>query len=176
VKSDPSSPPNPSGQSVQAIRSRHERWMRQAIELARAAGERGEIPVGAIVVDERDRAIATGVNRRETDGDPTAHAEVVALRAAGRALGTWRLDRCTLYVTLEPCVMCAGALVMARLGQLVYGADDFKAGAVRSIVNIPDCAASNHSPQVVGGILEVPCRELLQAWFLARRSGRDLAT
>ncbi len=155
--------------NAQATLDRHEAWMQQAIALAAEAGSRGEIPVGAIVVNEHNEAIATGVNRRETDGDPTAHAEIVALRAAGRALGSWRLDRCTLYVTLEPCLMCAGAIVMARLGLLVYGADDLKAGAVRSIVNIPDCAASNHAVPTIGGILEAPCRELLQRWFLERR-------
>lgn len=155
--------------NAQATLDRHEAWMQQAIALAAEAGSRGEIPVGAIVVNEHNEAIATGVNRRETDGDPTAHAEIVALRAAGRALGSWRLDRCTLYVTLEPCLMCAGAIVMARLGLLVYGADDLKAGAVRSIVNIPDCAASNHAVPTIGGILEAPCRELLQHWFLERR-------
>ena len=116
---------------AQATLERHRAWMTQAIALAAEAGSRGEIPVGAIVVNDQNEAIATGVNRRETDGDPTAHAEIVALRAAGRALGSWRLDRCTLYVTLEPCLMCAGAIVMARLGLLVYGADDLKAGADR---------------------------------------------
>ena len=155
---------------AQATLERHECWMRQAIALAEAAGTQGEIPVGAIVVNEQNEAIATGVNRRETDSDPTAHAEIVALRAAGFALGSWRLDRCTLYVTLEPCLMCAGAIVMARLGLLVYGADDLKAGAVRSIMNIPDCAASNHSVPTIGGILETPCRDLLQRWFRERRS------
>lgn len=154
---------------AQATLERHRAWMQQAIALAAEAGSRGEIPVGAIVVNEQNEAIATGVNRRETDGDPTAHAEIVALRAAGRALGSWRLDRCTLYVTLEPCLMCAGAIVMARLGLLVYGADDLKAGAVRSIVNLPDCAASNHAVPTIGGILEAPCRELLQRWFRERR-------
>ncbi|NJN60366.1 MAG: nucleoside deaminase [Coleofasciculaceae cyanobacterium RL_1_1] len=155
--------------TAQATLGRHEAWMQQAIALAIEAGSRGEIPVGAIVVNEQNEAIATGMNRRETDGDPTAHAEIVALRAAGRALGSWRLDHCTLYVTLEPCLMCAGAIVMARLGLLVYGADDLKAGAVRSIVNIPDCAASNHAVPTIGGILDAPCRELLQRWFQERR-------
>jgi tRNA(adenine34) deaminase len=154
---------------AQATLERHRAWMTQAIALAAEAGSRGEIPVGAIVVNDQNEAIATGVNRRETDGDPTAHAEIVALRAAGRALGSWRLDRCTLYVTLEPCLMCAGAIVMARLGLLVYGADDLKAGAVRSIINLPDCAASNHAVPTIGGILEAPCRDLLQRWFRERR-------
>jgi len=155
---------------ARATLERHEAWMQQAIALAEAAGQEGEIPVGAIVVNQENERIATGVNQRETRHDPTAHAEIVALRAAGMAIGSWRLDRCTLYVTLEPCLMCAGAIVMARLGLLVYGVDDFKAGAVRSIMNIPDCAASNHAVPTIGGILEAPCRELLQRWFRERRS------
>lgn len=154
---------------ARATLERHEYWMHQAIELADAAGHQGEIPVGAIVVNQHNERIATGVNRRETDHDPTAHAEIVALRAAGMAIGAWRLERCTLYVTLEPCLMCAGAIVLARLGLLVYGADDLKAGAVRSIINLPDCAASNHSVPTIGGILEAPCRDLLQRWFRERR-------
>lgn len=143
--------------------------MEQAIALAQSAGDAGDVPVGAIVVGANGQAIAEAENRRERDHDPTAHAEILALRMAGRALGTWHLTQCTLYVTLEPCPMCAGALVLARLGRLVYGADDPKAGAVRSVLNLPDSACSNHHLSVLGGILETPCRQQLQSWFALRR-------
>lgn len=147
----------------------HRRWMEEALALAHTAGQAGEVPVGAVVVSSDGAAIAKAENRRERDHDPTAHAEILALRAAGKSLGTWHLNSCTLYVTLEPCPMCAGALVLARLGCLVYGADDPKAGAVRSVINLPDGACSNHRLTVIGGILETPCREQLQAWFAQRR-------
>lgn len=150
----------------------HYHWMRQAIELAEQAGAAGEVPVGAIIVGADNQAIATAENRRERDHDPTAHAEILALRSAGRILGNWHLDHCTLYVTLEPCPMCAGALVLARLGRLVYGADDLKAGAIRSVLNLPDSAASNHHFSTISGILEAPCRRLLQSWFASRRMER----
>lgn len=150
---------------------RHCHWMKQAIELAATAGTDGEVPVGAIVVDAENRLIATGENRRERDHDPTAHAEILALRSAGRALGNWRLEKCTLYVTLEPCPMCSGAIIQARLGLLVYGADDPKAGAIRTVANLPDSPCSNHRLAVIGGILEAPCRQQLQDWFAQRRLG-----
>lgn len=138
------------------------------MELAQQAGDAGEVPVGAIVVRENE-IIAEAENRRERDHDPTAHAEVLALRQAGQILQSWHLNDCTLYVTLEPCPMCAGAIVLARLGLLVYGADDPKAGAVRTVLNLPDSPASNHRLTVLGGILEAPCREQLQQWFRQRR-------
>ena len=149
---------------------RHCRWMERAIALADAAGKAGDVPVGAVIVDSQGNAIAEAANRRERDHDPTAHAEVLALRAAGNALNTWRLEGCTLYVTLEPCLMCAGALVLARLGMLVYGADDPKAGAIRSVLNLPDSACSNHRFPVIGGIVENSCRQQLQSWFADHRS------
>ncbi|WP_008310215.1 tRNA adenosine(34) deaminase TadA [Leptolyngbya sp. PCC 6406] len=148
---------------------RHQRWMALALDLATQAGEAGEVPVGAVVVDAQDRILAQAANRRETDGDPTAHAEVLALRAAGQSLGHWHLAGCTLYVTLEPCPMCAGAIILSRIGLLVYGAEDAKAGAVRSVLNLPDSAASNHRLAVLGGILGVPCGQQLQTWFAQRR-------
>ncbi len=144
--------------------------MQQALEIARVAGEAGEIPVGAIVVSGDGKAIATGENRRERDRDPTAHAEILALRSAGCKLRSWHLTSCTLYVTLEPCPMCAGAIVLARLGTLVYGADDLKTGAIRTVDNLADGVLSNHRLRVFGGILEQPCRQQLQDWFAARRS------
>ena len=147
----------------------HQQWMERSIKLATNAGNAGEVPVGAIIVSAEGKIIAEGENRRERDCDPTAHAEVVAIRAAGANLNSWHLDRCTLYVTLEPCPMCAGAIVAARLGMLVYGADDPKTGSVRTVLNIPDSAASNHKLTVIGGILEADCRQQLQDWFRKKR-------
>ncbi|MBD1844912.1 tRNA adenosine(34) deaminase TadA [Cyanobacteria bacterium FACHB-63] len=152
--------------------SKHCDWMRRSLELAQQAGDAGEVPVGAIVV-RSNTIIAEAENRRERDRDPTAHAEVLALRQAGQALQSWHLNDCTLYVTLEPCPMCAGAIVLARLGMLVYGADDPKAGAVRTVLNLPDSPASNHRLTVFGGILEAPCREQLQQWFRQRREHKN---
>ena len=147
----------------------HQRWMARSIELATQAGNAGEVPVGAIIISPEGEMIAEGENRRERDLDPTAHAEILAIRAAGAYLNSWHLDRCTLYVTLEPCPMCAGAIVAARLGLLVYGADDAKTGSVRTVLNIPDSAASNHKLTVIGGILEATCRQQLQDWFKHKR-------
>jgi tRNA(adenine34) deaminase len=147
----------------------HYRWMSRAIALAESAGAAGEVPVGAIIVGSDGEAIAQAENRRERDRDPTAHAEILALRAAGQARQTWHLNDCTLYVTLEPCPMCAGGIILARLGQLVYGADDPKAGAIRTVINLPDSACSNHQVQVWGGILGATCRQQLQTWFAQRR-------
>jgi tRNA(adenine34) deaminase len=143
--------------------------MTRALELAEEAGNAGDVPVGAVIVSANGQMLAEAQNRRERDHDPTAHAEVLALRAAGQTLQSWHLNDCTLYVTLEPCPMCAGALVLARLGLLVYGADDLKAGAVRSVLNVPDSVASNHRLPVLGGILESACRQQLQDWFHDRR-------
>ncbi len=148
---------------------RHRMWMLRAIALADAAGTAGDVPVGAIVVDAQGKAIAQASNRREQDQDPTAHAEVLALRQAGLARQNWHLTDCTLYVTLEPCAMCAGAIGLARIKTLVYGADDLKAGAVRSVFNLPDSPLSNHRLEVIGGFLEETCRSQLQAWFADRR-------
>lgn len=150
----------------------HRQWMSRALELAQAAGDAGEIPVGAVIIDSSGKVIAEGENRKERDKDPTAHAEIIALRAAAKNLQSWRLNQCTLYVTLEPCPMCAGAIVQARIGLLVYGVDDTKTGAIRTVANIPDSAASNHRLGVIGGILESACRQQLQAWFATRRTKR----
>ena len=147
----------------------HRYWMEQAIALAAAAGTAAEVPVGAVIVGPDNQLIATGENRRERDRDPTAHAEILALRAAGQTLQNWHLNQCTLYVTLEPCPMCAGAIVQARLGLLVYGADDPKTGAIRTVANIPDSACSNHRLPVLGGILESSCRHQLRTWFTQHR-------
>jgi tRNA(adenine34) deaminase len=152
---------------------RHHRWMQRAIDLAEQAGAAGEVPVGAVIVTLDDELIAEGENRRERDHDPTAHAEILALRSAGQKLKTWHLETCTLYVTLEPCPMCAGAIVAARLGTLVYGADDPKTGSIRTVANIPDSACSNHRPILWAGILEAACRAQLQTWFAQRRLRRS---
>ncbi|MBE9051143.1 nucleoside deaminase [Nostocales cyanobacterium LEGE 11386] len=147
----------------------HRKWMTHAIELANTAGDAGEVPVGAVIIDASGNLIAEGENRKERDKDPSAHAEILALRAAAKSLDNWRLNQCTLYVTLEPCPMCAGAIVQARINLLVYGVDDTKTGAIRTVTNIPDSAASNHRLRVMGGILESSCRQQLQAWFATRR-------
>jgi len=138
--------------------------MRIALEEAKAAGNAGEVPVGAVVVCNGE-IIARRHNERETTGDPTAHAEVLALRDASEALGRWRLDDCTLVVTLEPCIMCAGALVNARIGKLVYGAADLKGGATASLYNVMSDPRVNHNPPVEHGILASECAELLQDFF-----------
>lgn len=150
----------------------HYHAMIQALQRAEAAGAAGEVPVGAVIV-RAGEIIAEGENRRERDHDPTAHAEIVALRSAGQVLNTWHLEDCTLYVTLEPCPMCAGAIVQARLGLLVYGVDDLKAGAIRTVANILDSACSNHKLPVIGGILESTCRHQLQDWFKQRRQQKQ---
>jgi tRNA(adenine34) deaminase len=148
----------------------YQNWMDRAISLAQQAGAAGEIPVGAVIVNNRGEEIATGVNRKERDQDPTAHAEIVAIRAAARVLGDWHLTGCTLYVTLEPCPMCAGAILQARISTLVYGADDPKAGAIRTVANLPDSPVSFHKLEAIAGIRERECQELLQTWFSSLRS------
>ena len=143
------------------------------LALAAAASAAGEIPVGAIVVhhpsDAEPRIIGRGFNRRETDADPTAHAEIVAMREAGRALEQWRLLDCTLYVTLEPCPMCAGAMVQGRLARLVYGCRDPKAGAVDSLFTLCSDARLNHRVDVLQGVLADQAAHLLKTFFAARR-------
>lgn len=143
-------------------------FMRLALRLARAAGRRDEVPVGAVVVLDGE-VVGRGGNRRQGTGDPTAHAEMVALRQAARRLGTWRLERTTMYVTLEPCAMCAGALVLARVGRLVFGAYDPKAGACGSLYNIVRDPRLNHRLEVAGGVLGEECAEVLRTFFRARR-------
>jgi len=137
--------------------------------LATQAGAAGEVPVGAVIVGPEGHCIAEGENRRERDRDPTAHAEILALRVASQAIQSWRLHECSLYVTLEPCPMCAGAIIQARLGLLVYGASDPKTGAIRTVLNLPDSPCSFHKLTVVPGIHETMCRQQLQAWFAQRR-------
>ena len=145
-----------------------EEAMRRALEEARAASTRGDVPVGAVVLHE-GRVIAARHNEREVASDPTAHAEVLALRDAAAALGRWRLDDCTLVVTLEPCVMCAGALLNARIGHLVYGAADLKGGATASLYNVCADPRLNHNPPVTHGILATESAALLEQFFAERR-------
>lgn len=145
-----------------------EAFMREALEEARQATAVGEVPVGAVVV-RAGQVIARAHNRRELDGDPTAHAEVLAMRDAAVALGAWRLQDCTLYVTLEPCFMCAGAIVNGRVERLVFGATDPKAGAVGSLYDVPRDERLNHRPEVNGGVLADACGQLLRDFFRERR-------
>ncbi len=144
------------------------RYMQIALEEAHAAARAGEVPVGAVLVAE-DRIVARGANRTIRDCDPTAHAEIVALREAAKAAGNYRLAGATLYVTMEPCAMCAGALVQARIDRLVYGADDPKGGAVRTCLRVLDAAALNHRIEVTSGVLAEECAAVLQSFFAARR-------
>ena len=143
--------------------------MAVAIEEALAAADHGDVPVGAVVVDDGGSELARARNRREVDGDPTAHAEILALRAAARQVDGWRLDGCTLYVTLEPCAMCAYAVVLARVDRLVFGADDPKAGAVGALWDIPRDPRDNHHPEVVRGVESDRCGQLLRDFFAGRR-------
>ena len=143
--------------------------MRRAIELGHAAAERGDIPVGAVIY-RGDEILGEGSNRREIDNDPTAHAEIVAMRAAGAALGRWRLHDCAMAVTLEPCPMCAGAMVNARLQRVTWGADDAKAGACRSLYEIHADPRLNHRLEGTGGVLAEECIALLQDFFSSRRA------
>jgi tRNA(adenine34) deaminase len=150
------------------MRKRHERFMARAIAEAQAAAGHDDVPIGAVVV-VGDEVVASAHNRREVDADPTAHAEILALREAAQARGHWRLDGATLYVTLEPCAMCAGALVLARLDRVVFGADDPKAGAVGALWDIPRDPRLNHTVEVVRGIEADTCGRLLTDFFAARR-------
>jgi len=143
-------------------------FMREALAEAAAASPLGDVPIGAVVV-RNGQVIARAQNRRERDRDPTAHAEMLALREAARHLGGWRLTGCTLYVTLEPCAMCAGALVQARIPRLVFGAADPKAGAVGSIVDLLRLPRGTHAVEVTGGVCEAECSDLLRQFFAALR-------
>ena len=145
-----------------------ELFMEEALRAAQRALEAGEVPVGAVVV-EGGKIVSRGGNLNLTDCDPTAHAEIVALREAGAVLGNHRLEGCELFVTIEPCAMCAGALVHARLKRLIYGADDPKAGAVRSVMQVLNHPSGNHRMEVRAGVLAGRCAELVQNFFKSRR-------
>jgi len=150
-------------------RAEDDRYMRAALAEALAAGDEGEVPVGAVVV-LNGRVIGRGHNQREKLTDPTAHAEMLALTAAAGFIGDWRLDGCTLYVTLEPCPMCAGAIVLARLPRLVYGATDPKAGACTSLYSIPTDPRLNHRVELTGSVLGGECATLLTGFFARQRA------
>jgi tRNA(adenine34) deaminase len=145
------------------------RWMHEALNEARAALGTGDVPVGAVVVDEQGRRIGSGRNAREATGDPLAHAEVLALRSAADTVGSWRLDGCTLVVTLEPCTMCAGAVLAARVPRVVFGAWDEKAGAVGSTRDVLRDGRVLHRTEVVAGVEEDECAALLRTFFEERR-------
>lgn len=142
----------------------HQDWMRLALLQAQTAFERGEVPIGAIVV-HNGRVIAAAHNEKEQRNDPTAHAEVLAIQRAAKVFGSWRLTDAILYVTLEPCPMCAGAIVQSRLKQIVYGSADLKGGATGSVMNVLDYTLWNHRVDIVAGVLEEECSEILKLFF-----------
>jgi tRNA(adenine34) deaminase len=147
----------------------HARWMHEAMEMARQAYDEGEVPIGAVIV-HNGRVIAAAGNQREQLKDPTAHAEMIAITQAAEALGSWRLLDCTLYCTLEPCPMCAGAIVQARIATVVYGTTDPKAGACHTLYQITNDARLNHRAVVLGGVMQEECRDILQDFFAHQRS------
>jgi len=152
-----------------SVDPRYAGWMARALDLAAVAGRAGDVPVGAVVMSALGEVVGEGANVREAQGDPTGHAEVVALRAAARHTGSWRLADCTLVVTLEPCPMCAGALLLARVATVVFGAGDPKAGACGSVWDLVRDRRANHRVEVVGGVREQECGQLLVDFFADRR-------
>ena len=146
-----------------------EALVRRALKCAATARRTGDVPIGAVVVDAAGRELAAAANAREALGDPTAHAEVLALRAAAAVRGEWRLDGCTLAVTVEPCTMCAGAIVLSRVARVVFGAWEPKTGAAGSLWDVLRDRRQNHRPEVVAGVLEAECAALLGSFFLERR-------
>ncbi len=149
-------------------------YMREALREAEKAYALAEVPIGAVLVDAAGEIIARGHNLRERDHDATAHAEMIAIRAACAALGRWRLSGLTLYVTIEPCPMCAGAIVMSRVDRVVYGGTDRKAGACESLFNIPGHPALNHHPEVTAGVLEAECAGIMKRFFRERRERKKV--
>lgn len=150
-------------------------YMRAALAEAAQAYALGEVPIGAVLVDEAGEIVARGHNLRERDHDATAHAEMIAIRAACERLGRWRLSGLTLYVTIEPCPMCAGAIVMSRMDRVVYGGTDYKAGACESLFNIPGHPALNHHPEVTAGVLAEECAGIMKRFFRERRARKKAA-
>jgi tRNA(adenine34) deaminase len=148
-----------------------QRWMTEAVAEARRAAELGEVPIGAVVVDAAGEIVSRAHNTKETNGDPLGHAEVLALRQASARLGGWRLSGCTLYVTLEPCAMCAGALVQSRVRRLVFGTEDPKAGFCGSLGNLVQDPRLNHRLEVTSGVMREECGALLKEFFAALRQG-----
>lgn len=154
---------------MEALPETDAEWMALALDLAREAADHGEVPVGAVIVRDGE-AVASAGNRREADRDPTAHAELLAIREAAAVMGGWRLPGTTLYVSLEPCAMCAGAIVLARIPRVVFGATDPKAGAAGSLIDVLGEPGLNHRPEVEGGVLEEECGAVLSEFFAARRA------
>ena len=150
-------------------------WMERLLRLAERVGASGEVPVAAVVLDGQGRAVGWGVNRREREQDPLGHAELVALARAARLLGDWRFNRCTLLVTLEPCPMCAGALVQARLGRVIHGASDPKRGALGGCLDLASHSSAHHHMEVVAGVCADQAQRQLEAWFRRRRRERRQA-
>ncbi len=159
---------------TEALREEDEKFMRQALGQARLAASEGEVPIGAVVVCE-GRVVGSGHNRRETDADPSAHAEFSAMLEASRTLGRWRLTGCTVYVTVEPCLMCAGLMVNARVDRCVFGAPDPKGGAVGTLYDVSHDERLNHEFEVVSGVLEDECAQVIREFFRARRAERKAA-
>ena len=151
---------------------KHEDWMRLALKEGEKAFKLDDVPIGAIIVRDR-KILSSAHNERELAQDPTAHAEIIAIRRAAEALGHWRLTECILYVTLEPCPMCAGAIVQSRIKHLVYGASDFKGGAVESVMNVLNTKAWNHKVEVTAGVLEEECATLLKTYFEEKRTRKE---
>ena len=158
-----------SGQAHPTIDQQYVEWMGQALDVASRALASGDVPVGALVFSPEGEVLGTGHNLREAAGDPTAHAEVVAIRAAAVALGQWRLEDCTLVVTLEPCVMCAGALMLARIARVVLGAWDAKSGACGSVWDVVRDRRATHRVEVIGGVREQECSQILLDFFAGHR-------
>ena len=148
--------------------------MRKAIEAAEEARELNEIPIGACLINKNGELLAAAGNRTITDSDPTAHAEILVLRAAARKIGNYRLTEATLYTTIEPCSMCAGALVIARIERLIFGAHDERFGAVESVFRLCDTSSLNHQIEISSGVLAEDCRKLLQDFFRARRKAKTI--
>jgi tRNA(adenine34) deaminase len=147
----------------------HEKWMRLALEQADAASAQGDVPIGAVIVRQNE-LVARAYNRRIIDANPVAHAEMLAIQAAAKSLGDWRLTGCTLYVTLEPCCMCAGAIVLSRIPRLIYGAGDAKAGAVDTLYQLCSDSRLNHQVEVSSGLLAEECSQRLTRFFAAQRA------
>ena len=159
----------PPGAARLTFDERYDAWMGQALDIASRALASGDVPVGALVLSPEGEVLGVGHNLREAKGDPTAHAEVIAIRAAATALGQWRLENCTLVVTLEPCVMCAGALMLARIQRLVLGAWDPKSGACGSVWDVVRDRRATHRVEVIGGIREPECSQILLDFFEGHR-------
>lgn len=155
-----------------SMKKSDEYYMELALAEARCAYDLGEVPIGAVLVDGEGEIVSTGYNLREMEHDATAHAEMVAIRSACEKLGRWRLTGLTLYVTIEPCPMCAGAIVMSRVDRVVYGSTDSRAGACESLFNIPGHPALNHTPEVTAGVLAEECARVMKDFFRARRKSR----